>query len=889
MKSQSKTIQTVSALKLPTFKTGDYDLRSMRMKQYLTHTDYAFWEVIVNGDVPALIASVSGGAEVVIPPKTTKQKMSDLDTLSMDDLYNNSKVYEAEIKGQSSSNSNSQNVDFVSLDNTSSTHEAVNTAHDVFAASSHGQAFASTYADDVMFSFFANQFNSPQLNNEDLEQIDTDDLKEIYLKWQVAMLTMRVKRFIKKLGRNLNFNGKETIGFDKIKVKCYNCHRRGHFARECRAPRSQSNRNRDNTRRVVRVETLVNAMVHPVQIPSQLSFKDKTSLGYDSQLNESDLDNKSDVFESAFDCSVNESEEDNNQANDRNFVPTAVITNSGKVPVNTTKQSSPREAKSTSTAKYVNTAATRPIVNGAKPSSNVFYNSNSPVRRTFNQRTTPKDSVLKEKLMLLRSPNLDFMKPFGCPITILDTLDHLAKFEGKADEGFLIGYSVNRNQTNNDAGLEINVNAGQAEQEKASAHEYILLSFILLIHHSIQLHRAQDDQALTVAKEKQHKASCKTRLVSSISQPLQILHMDLFGPTFVKSLNNKMYCLVVTDDLSRFSWGFLASKDETSGILKSFITVLLVKGIKREFSVARTPQQNGVAERKNRILIEAARTMLADSLLPTIFWAEAVNTACYGTKWLFDIDSLTKSMNYEPVTAGNQTNNDASIEINVNAGQAEQEKASAHEYILLSFILLIHHSIQLHRAKDDQDLTVAVLKINKKDERGIVVRNKERLVAQCYTQEGIDYDEFFAPVAGIEITRLFFTYASFMRFLMYQMDEKSAFLYGTIEEEVYVCQPPSFEDAHFPNKIKQKDDGIFTSQDKYVADILKKFDFPTMKTASTPIEPNKALNKDAEFKDVDVPLYRSMIGLLMYLTASMTHIMLVVCPCALGYQRPTLG
>ncbi|GKC39602.1 putative ribonuclease H-like domain-containing protein [Tanacetum coccineum] len=159
-------------------------------------------------------------------------------------------------------------------------------------------------------------------------------------------------------------------------------------------------------------------------------------------------------------------------------------------------------------------------------------------------------------------------------------------------------------------------------------------------------------------KGKQHRASCKTKTVSSISQPLQMLHMDLFGPTFVKSLMKKMYCLVVTDDFSRFSWVFfLATKDETSEILKTFITGIEnlidlrvkvircdngtefknrvmnqfceMKGIKREFSVARTPQQNGVAERKNRTLIEAARTMLADSKLPTTFWAKAVNTACY--------------------------------------------------------------------------------------------------------------------------------------------------------------------------------------------------------------------------------------------------------------------
>ncbi|GKD00233.1 hypothetical protein Tco_1170507, partial [Tanacetum coccineum] len=110
---------------------------------------------------------------------------SDLDTLSMDDLYNNLKVYKAKIKGQSSSCSNSQNVAFVSLENTNNTNEAVNIAHDVSTASSLRQASSLTYVDDVMFSFFANQYNSPQLDNKDLEQIDTDDLEEMDLKWQV--------------------------------------------------------------------------------------------------------------------------------------------------------------------------------------------------------------------------------------------------------------------------------------------------------------------------------------------------------------------------------------------------------------------------------------------------------------------------------------------------------------------------------------------------------------------------------------------------------------------------------------------------------------------------------------------------------------------------------
>nr|GFC60949.1 hypothetical protein [Tanacetum cinerariifolium] len=149
----------------------------------------------------------------------------------MDDLYNNLKVYEAEIKGQSSSGSNSHNVAFVFSKNTSSINETVNATYDIPAAGSKEQRSALSYVEDVMFSFFASQSNTPQLDNEDLKQINTNDLEEIDLKWQVAMITMRLKKFMKRIGRNLSFNGKEPVGFDKTKFECYNCHRRGNFAR----------------------------------------------------------------------------------------------------------------------------------------------------------------------------------------------------------------------------------------------------------------------------------------------------------------------------------------------------------------------------------------------------------------------------------------------------------------------------------------------------------------------------------------------------------------------------------------------------------------------------------------------------------------------------------
>ncbi|GJX13100.1 putative ribonuclease H-like domain-containing protein [Tanacetum coccineum] len=151
---------------------------------------------------------------------------------------------------------------------------------------------------------------------------------------------------------------------------------------------------------------------------------------------------------------------------------------------------------------------------------------------------------------------------------------------------------------------------------------------------------------------------------------------------------------------------------------------------------------------------------------------------------------------------------------------------------------------------------------NKKYKRDIVIRNKARLVVQGYTQEeGIDYDE-------------------------------SAFLYCELKEEVYVCQPLGFEDPEFPDrvyKVEKKDDGIFISQDKYVNEILKKFGFLTVKTASTPMETLKPLMKDENAKDVDIHLYRSMIGSLMYLTSLRLDIMFVVCAYARFQVTPKVS
>ncbi|GKA93307.1 retrovirus-related pol polyprotein from transposon TNT 1-94 [Tanacetum coccineum] len=161
----------------------------------------------------------------------------EIDTLSLDDLYNNLKIYEPEVKRTSSSSTNKKNVAFVSLNSTSNTNGAVNIAHGPTTASTHATTVNSTTIDNLSNAV-------------------------IYLRWQKAMLTMRARRFLKNTGIKLTVNGNETIGFDKSKVECYNCHKRGHFTRECRATRNQENQNKENTRRVVPVETTTsNALV----------------------------------------------------------------------------------------------------------------------------------------------------------------------------------------------------------------------------------------------------------------------------------------------------------------------------------------------------------------------------------------------------------------------------------------------------------------------------------------------------------------------------------------------------------------------------------------------------------------------------------------------------
>nr|GEW72038.1 putative ribonuclease H-like domain-containing protein [Tanacetum cinerariifolium] len=618
-------------------------------------------------------------------------------------------IYEAEVKGLSPSSQNTQNIACVSSINTDSTNKSVNAPPSIFATSS--MAKVSTFqninslSDAVIYSFFVSQSNSPQLDNEDLKQIDPDDLVEIDLKWQMAMLTMRVRRFLKRTGRNLGANGIDTIGFDMSKVKCYNRHRRGHFAKECRSPRD--NRNKETTRRTVLVEVSTsNALVSQCDavggydwsfqadkeptnytLMAYASSGSSSSSGSDKELHSYESDNRVPKNLENDRYKTGEGYHDVSPPHTRTFLPpkpNLVFTNDSNdsesvanvfnVKSNTNKPSkdmfkthrpnSPiikdwisysedeTEMKSvpkqrepsfvTSTEHVKSSRESVKKIKHHKQAANLRIN-NQKCRGNPQQALKDKD-VIDSGYSRYMTTNISFLLEF-------EEIDGgYVEFRGNPNGGKIYGkgkiktgkldfddvYFVKELKFNVFSVLHIcdkknNVLFKHTEcvvlyfDYKLPDENHILLRVPrennmynvdlknvvpsggltclfskATLDESNLWHRRlghinfktmnklvkgnlvrgltskifeNNHTCVAFQKGEQHKASCKSKPASSTSQPLQRLHMDLFGPTFVKSLNKNSYCLVVADDYRRFSWVFfLATMDETSAILKTFIT-----------------------------------------------------------------------------------------------------------------------------------------------------------------------------------------------------------------------------------------------------------------------------------------------------------------------------
>ncbi|GJU61069.1 putative ribonuclease H-like domain-containing protein [Tanacetum coccineum] len=626
-------------------------------------------------------------------------------------------------------------------------------------------------------------------------------------------------------------------------------------------------------------------------------------------------------------------------------------------------------------------------------------------------------------------PIISYIRPFGCHVTIMNTIDHLGNFEGKSDEGFLVGYSLNSKafrvynletkraeenmhinflqnklnvagkrpnwlfdldyltdsmnyqpvrsenqanktagpeEANHSAGTQDNIDAGNSEMEADPAQDYFVLPICSSYTSTVKSSEAKNEG------EKPNKDTGLKTNEEPVDQEDQAFLEELERlKRQEKEANDAAEALrkefaQEAEDLLLQAGAARATSTNTVNTVSTPISTASPSNV---FSAGGPALNNNDQDDSQIPALEDIYDNPSDGIFTNASYDDEGAVA--------DFTNLESTVNVSPIPTSRIHSIHPTTQILGDPKSAVQtrSKVDAMQEELLQFkIQKVWILVDLPYGK--KAIGTKWVYRNKKDERGVVVRNKARLVAQGYRQEeGIDYDEVFAPVARIEAIRIFLAFASYMGFIVYQMDVKSAFLYGTIDEEVYVSQPPGFVDPKFPKKVykvvkalyglhqaprawyatlstfllksgyrrgtidktlfikkdkndimlvqvyvddiifgstkrswcdefealmksrfqmssmgeltfflglqvKQKEDGIFISQDKYVAEILKKFDFASVKTASTPIETHKPLVKDEEAADVDVHLYRSMIGSLMYLTTSRPDIMFAVCACS---------
>ncbi|GJS18406.1 putative ribonuclease H-like domain-containing protein [Tanacetum coccineum] len=681
---------------------------------------------------------------------------------------------------------------------------------------------------------------------------------------------------------------------------------------------------------------------------------------------------------------------------------------------------SSKVAVSINTARPINTAYPRPTVNYARPASNVFNRAHSHIRRPFNKFTTNKNNNLNEKVNTVRGN----VTTVGPKVVVSDNKGHEANVvkasacwgnpQLELQEKRVIDSGCSRHMTGNKSYLldyeEINggfvsfggstkggkiTGKGKIRTGKLDFKDvYFVMELKFNLFSVSQICNKKNSVLFTytecVVLSLDFKLLDENQVLLRVPRKNNMYNVDLKNVAPLGGIENQI----------NYRVKIIRCDNETEFKNKEMNQFCEMKGIKREFSVARIPQQNGVAKRKNRTLIEAARTMLADLkkyalsiMRPFGCPVTILNTLDHlgsGPEWLFDIDTLTKSMNYEPVVTGNQSNVIAGTKACKNAGKARVETVPSKNYILLPFLTqdppFSSSSKDSHdagfkpsgeeekkdaedsenkdrevpsteepRVNQDKDVNInntnnintvsptvnaagiednaidenivygcaddpnmpnleeiqvwtlvdlpygtRAIEIkwiyrNKKDERGITVKNKAMLVAQGYTQEeGLNYDEVFAPVARIEAIRSKFLDRVYkVEKALYGLHQAPRAWYETLS--TYLLdngfQSGQRDKTLFIKRVKGDillvqvyvDDIVFGSTKKVLCTEFKKLmhkKFQMSSMASTPMETSKPLMKDENAEDVDVHLYRSMIGSLMYLTSSRPDIMFGVCACA---------
>nr|GEW93437.1 ribonuclease H-like domain-containing protein [Tanacetum cinerariifolium] len=878
----------VFAAKLSILNPNEFDLWKTRIEQYFLMSDYSLWEVILNEDSPVPTIVVDG----VVQPVSHRQP--------------------------------TKNLAFVSSSNTDSTTDSVS------AATSVSAIYAKMH-------------------------IDVDDLEEIDLRWQMAMLTIRARRFLQKTGRNLGDNRVTSMGFDMSKVKCYNYHRKGHFARECRSPKDSRRSGCYDWSYQAKEEPANFALMAITSSSSSLDNEtnEKHSLGYFSL--ESDCETLSPSSLS-----------DRSQPSGGyyvvppsiigTFMPPKPVLFFHTYPINVetdylafTVQLSP--SKPTQDLSHTN----RPFAPIIKD-----WPVEAPILDTTLNPTSPKSNSSSKR----RNRKTCF---------VCRSVDHLIKdYDYHAKKK---AQPTPRNYAHRVLTQSKPVSITAVRLVCADVPKIM----VTRLRHA---HSIDTKFKSPIRRHITHNPSLKT---SNSPPRVTTAQAPVGNPQYAlkdKGVINSGCSLHMTVNMSYLSdfkelnggyvafGGNLKGKISGKGTIKTckldFKDVYFVKELKFNlFSVSQMCEKknrvlftdtNGIAERKNRTFIEAARTMLADSLLPILFWAEAVNTACYdqnrvlvskphnktpyellhgrtpsigfmrpfgcpvtilnilnplgkfkgkidegflvgysvnssGLTWLFDIDSLTRTMNYQPVTTGNQSNLSVGFKDKFDAEKAGEEVTQ--QYML--FLVWSSGSSNPHNKDGDATFDGKDREVDTKKHESAV-----NVSPSSSAQSGKQDDKTKKKAKGKSFVESFTGNRDLSAEFKDQSDNSSndvnaagsivpttgqnssnstnRFSAAEMEDITYSDHENVGAEANFNNletsiTVKQKKDGIFISQDKYVDEILKKFGLTEGKSASTPIDTKKPLLKDPDGEDVDIHIYRSMIGSLMYLTSSRPDIM----------------
>ncbi|GKA40923.1 putative ribonuclease H-like domain-containing protein [Tanacetum coccineum] len=562
-----------------------------------------------------------------------------------------------------------------------------------------------------------------------------------------------------------------------------------------------------------------------------------------------------------------------------------------------------------------------------------------------------------------RTPALSFMRQFGCHVTILNTFDHLGKFDGKSDDGFFVGYSLNSKafrvynirtrkveenlhirfldnkpiiegngpkwlfdidvltksmnyvpvvtgtNSNNFVGTEESIGAGDSSKETGSSQDYILMPLWKdgsLFDYSSKNASNDEPQPSSDDGKKDDGGVSKESGIDDHERP----------ENSTQNINT-----------ARPSINTANANDNTSSLnintISPTVTTARLYGSQSKQDIFSLGDNTTLEATHAEFLGDEIKIYMSN--ITTTYPVPSVPTTRIHKD--HPLDQVIGDLHSTPLTRRMAQQNLEELRF-ISAVYEGKTHKDLHTFLFACF-LSQEEPKRIAKALSDPSWVEAM---------------QEELLQFSYKkghtqEEGIDYDEVFASIAGIEAIRLFLAYASFMGFMVYQIDVKSAFLYGRIEEEVYVCQPPGFEDPNYPNKVYKVvkalygshqaprawyetlakyllDNGIhrgkidktlFIKRKKgdillvqvYVDDIifgptkkelsLRKFNITDVKTSSTLMDTEKALLKDSDGDDVDVHLYRSMTGSLMYLTSSRPDIMFAVCACARFQVTPKVS